>query len=64
MKTSLQNKLKLVLVAVCMLSIGVASAQSTTDVAKTTNAVRVIDNKGTIKYFQSNNGINPLCIII
>ena len=60
MKTSLQNKLKLALVAVCMLSIGVASAQSTTDVAKTTNAVRVIDNKGTIKYFQSNNGITQI----
>jgi hypothetical protein len=26
------------------------------DVAKSTNTVKVVDNKGTIKYFQSNNG--------
>lgn len=60
MKTRLQNGLKLVLVAVFMLSIGMVSAQSTADVAKTTSAVRVIDNKGTIKYFQSNNGITQI----
>ena len=56
----LQNKLKLALVAVFMLSIGAVSAQSTGDVAKTSTAVKVIDNKGTIKYFQSNNGITQI----
>lgn len=58
----LQNKLKLALVAVFMLSIGAVSAQTATgtDVAKTSTAVRVIDNKGTIKYFQSNNGITQI----
>lgn len=61
MKTrKLQNRIKLTLVVVFMLSIGVASAQSTIDVAKSGTAVKVIDNKGTIKYFQSNNGITQI----
>jgi hypothetical protein len=30
------------------------------DVAKSTNTVKVVDNKGTIKYFQSNNGITQI----
>jgi hypothetical protein len=61
MKTRLQNGLKLALVAVFMLSIGVVSAQTTTgQVAKKTDAVRLIDNKGTIKYLQSNNGITQI----
>lgn len=57
--------------AFAMLSMGIASAQQTTgDVTKeadvipgtttTGGAVRVIDNKGTIKYLQSQNGITML----
>ncbi|WP_111709250.1 hypothetical protein [Lutibacter citreus] len=66
MKTRLQNGLKLALVAVFMLSIGAVSAQTTSgSIGKATAAalgsnggsVKVIDNKGTIKYLQSNNGI-------
>lgn len=55
----------------CILASGIASAQQTTgDVTKeadiipgtttTAGAVRVIDNKGTIKYLQSKNGITML----
>ena len=55
----------------CLLSLGIASAQQTTgDVTKeadiipgtttTAGAVRVIDNKGTIKYLQSQNGMTML----
>lgn len=36
------------------------SAQSGVDVAKAATAVRLIDNKGTIKYLQSNNGITQI----
>jgi hypothetical protein len=36
------------------------NAQSTADVAKAATAVRLIDNKGTIKYLQSNNGITQI----
>ena len=66
MKTRLQNGLKLALVAVFMLSIGVANAQeTTTDITKkaavtlggTDGSVKVIDNKGTIKYLQTANGL-------
>jgi len=35
-------------------------SQSTGDVAKGGTAIKVIDNKGTIKYFQSNNGITQI----
>ncbi|MEZ0183156.1 hypothetical protein AB9T89_12995 [Flavobacterium oncorhynchi] len=43
-----------------MLGFSNANAQSTSDVAKSTTAVKVVDNKGTIKYFQSNNGITQI----
>ena len=46
-------------VAVLVLMSNQANAQSTT-VAKLASAVKVIDNKGTIKYFQSNNGITQI----
>jgi hypothetical protein len=36
------------------------NAQSTTDVSKVSTSVRLIDNKGTIKYLQSNNGITQI----
>ncbi|RKF03571.1 hypothetical protein C8N26_1960 [Tenacibaculum lutimaris] len=59
MKT-ITNKLKVALVAVGFLAVGTVSAQSTSDVAKGATAVRLIDNKGTIKYLQSNNGITQI----
>lgn len=62
MKT-ITNKLKVALVAVGFLAVGTVSAQSTSDVAQGANGiptVRLIDNKGTIKYLQSNNGITQI----
>lgn len=67
MKT-IKNKLKFALVAVGMLAIGTVNAQRTTGGADFTKGaaatlgnegghVRVIDNKGTIKYLRSDNGI-------
>ena len=35
-------------------------SQSTTDVAKGGSAVKTIDNKGTIKFFQAGNGITQI----
>jgi hypothetical protein len=69
MKKTLQNTLKVGAVIALMLSAGAVSAQTITgDIAKAENAnagkvdgaVRVIDNKGTIKYLQSSNGITTL----
>lgn len=47
-------------IALIMLGVTVTNAQSTADVVKATTAVKVVDNKGTIKYFQSNNGITQI----
>lgn len=66
-----QNALKTGVFAMILLSFGIGSAQQTTgDSAKqddivpgttvTAGAVRVVDNKGTIKYLQSKNGITML----
>ena len=60
MKKTLQNTLKVGAAIALMLSAGAVSAQSTTDVTKVATAVRLIDNKGTIKYLQSNNGITQI----
>lgn len=69
MKKTLQNTLKVGAVIALMLSAGAVSAQTITgDITKAENAtagkvdgaVRVIDNKGTIKYLQSSNGITTL----
>ncbi|NRT12880.1 hypothetical protein [Flavobacterium sp. 14A] len=69
MKKTLQNTLKVGAIVALMLSAGAVSAQQVAgDVAKAENAtagkvdgaVRVIDNKGTIKYLQSSNGITTL----
>lgn len=60
MKTQITNSLKLAFFAIIMLGFNAVNAQSTTDVAKVATAVKVIDNKGTIKYFQSNNGITQI----
>ena len=68
MKT-ITSKFKIALVAVGLLTIGSMSAQTTTQddtkLVKKTDAagdavVRVIDNKGTIKYLQSSNGITTI----
>ena len=62
MKTKITktNFLKFALCAIVTLGVNAVNAQSTTDVAKGVKAVKVIDNKGTIKYFQSNNGITQI----
>ncbi|NLP56681.1 hypothetical protein [Lutibacter sp. B1] len=62
MKTNskLNNRIKLGVFALFMLAFSFANAQATADVAKGSTAVKVIDNKGTIKYFQSNNGITQI----
>ena len=70
MKTSnLQKMLKIVLLAIIMLSVGVVSAQQITgDVGKSTDGqaagitgyIKVIDNKGIKKYLQAKNGVTIL----
>lgn len=66
MKKTLQNTFKVGAVIALILSAGAVSAQQKAgDITKAPNAapttvdgaVRVIDNKGTIKYLQSSNGI-------
>tara|TARA_R110002049_G_scaffold73544_1_gene190122 strand:- start:326 stop:1057 length:732 start_codon:yes stop_codon:yes gene_type:complete len=67
MKT-ITSKFKIALVAIGLLTIGSMSAQTkdaaSANVIKDTPAdgavVRVIDNKGTIKYLQTNNGITSI----
>ncbi len=69
MKT-ITNKFKIALAAVGLFAIGTANAQQTTGNitrntevlpgAGTTGSIRVIDNKGTIKYLNSSNGITML----
>ena len=61
------NKLKIALVAIGVLAVGTVSAQTTSTTsanvdngAGTIPAIRLIDNKGTIKYMQSNNGITTI----
>lgn len=61
MKSFILNNSRSILLAGLMLffsSLGLG--QSTSDIAKGSNAVKVIDNKGTIKYLQSSNGITTL----
>ena len=72
MKTNrFKNRLKLGIFALSLLSYGLASAQQTTgDVTQEANiipgttttggSIRVIDNKGTIKYLQLKNGLTML----
>ncbi|MFB0904160.1 MAG: hypothetical protein QMB11_07255 [Nonlabens sp.] len=51
-----------IVMAILVLASNKVSAQTAPggDVAKSTNTVKVVDNKGTIKYFQSNNGITQI----
>lgn len=66
MKTMKQNYFLSTVAAVTILffASNQLSAQtvpgSTVNVTKGVNTVKVIDNKGTIKYFQSNNGITQI----
>ncbi|MDT0554274.1 hypothetical protein [Urechidicola vernalis] len=55
-----KNTIKFGIAAVLMMAIGNANAQSSSDQATTASAVKLIDNKGTIKYVQSNNGITTI----
>lgn len=59
-KTRIKNGLKLGVFALFIFAFSSMSAQSAGDVAKGSTAVKVIDNKGTIKYFQSSNGITQI----
>jgi hypothetical protein len=62
MKTKITktNFLKSASFAIIMLGFTAVNAQSTVPVVKNGAAVKVVDNKGTIKYFQSNNGITQI----
>lgn len=58
------NYLKIAFVAITMLSVGTMKAQvtdaSVAAVQKKASAIKLIDNKGTIKYLQSINGITQI----
>ena len=54
------NFLKIAFCATVMFCVNAVNAQSLTGVAKGVKAVKVVDNKGTIKYFQSSNGITQI----
>jgi hypothetical protein len=63
----LKNTLKLGMTALFIMALGTANAQtsdaSDASLAKGANAIetiKIIDNKGTIKYLQSNNGITSI----
>ncbi|MDC1162343.1 hypothetical protein OAT18_02755 [Tenacibaculum sp.] len=65
-KNNVKNKLKLALFAIALGFMGVMNAQTTTgDITQQTNAnlgtsgtaVKLVDNKGTIKYMQAVNGL-------
>lgn len=61
MKNRNLKHLKSGLFAIALFGMAAVSAQATGDVARDAGtAVKVIDNKGTIKYFQSNNGITQI----
>lgn len=65
-KTMKTNKLlKLIpvlgIMALCTTQVQAQTASTTsTNVSQTAAAIKVVDNKGTIKYFQSNNGITQI----
>jgi hypothetical protein len=52
-----KKTLKLGMTAIFIMALGTANAQTTTGNGA---SVRVIDNKGTIKYLQTNNGITSI----
>lgn len=64
MKTMKKNYFLRTAIAVAFLVLvsnqGSAQTAPGGDVTKSTNTVKVVDNKGTIKYFQSNNGITQI----
>lgn len=65
-KTMKTNKLlKLIpvlgIMALCTTQVQAQTTSTTsTNVSQTGTAIKVVDNKGTIKYFQSNNGITQI----
>jgi hypothetical protein len=60
-KITKTNFLKFASFAIIMFGVTAANAQSTANVARQIpKAVKVVDNKGTIKYFQSSNGITQI----
>lgn len=65
MKTMKTNKLlKLIpvlgIMALCTTQVQAQSTATSTNVQQAGTAIKVVDNKGTIKYFQSNNGITQI----
>ena len=63
MKTNKLLKLIPVLgiMALCTTQVQAQTTSTTsTNVSQTATAIKVVDNKGTIKYFQSNNGITQI----
>jgi hypothetical protein len=61
MKSFILNHPRSILLGGLMLFVSsLGWAQSTSDIAEKSTAIRVIDNKGTIKYLQSDNGITTL----
>lgn len=62
-----KNTLKLSITLLFMISVGTAKAQTTDNTAVNSTkalaagtSIKLIDNKGTIKYMQSNNGITTI----
>ena len=61
MKSIILNNPRSILLGGLMLFVSsLGLAQTTSDIAKGSNTVKVIDNKGTIKFLQSSNGITTL----
>ena len=66
MKTMKTNKLLKLIPVMGILALCTTQAQAqttsttSTNVSQTGTAIKVVDNKGTIKYFQSNNGITQI----
>lgn len=49
------------IIALCTTQVKAQTTSTTsTNVSKTGTAIKVVDNKGTVKYFQSNNGITQI----
>lgn len=60
MHNRFRKPLKIVCFIIALMGTLAINAQSTADVAQTGTAVKVVDNKGTIKYFQATNGLTQI----